>query len=102
MGQVDVTLLVVDDLLERLTQRAVLEVGADRGDSRTTGVAVRGVITQYRVGDARFDEALELIASGAIDCDGMITNIQALEQVGEVLADLAGNPTAMKSLIQVN
>lgn len=49
-----------------------------------------------------FEEAIALIESGAIDCNALITNVQGLDQVGEVLADLTRNPTAMKSLIQVN
>ena len=49
-----------------------------------------------------FDAAIALIASGAIDCDRIITNVQQLNRVGEVLADLSGNPNALKSLIQVS
>lgn len=48
-----------------------------------------------------FEMAIELIASGAIDCDSIITNVQDISQVGEVLADLSGNPSALKSLIRV-
>ena len=49
-----------------------------------------------------FEDAIQLIASGSIDCDAVITNVQGLDQVGEVLADLSGNPSALKSLIQVS
>lgn len=48
-----------------------------------------------------FDDAIELIASGSIDSDAIITNVQNLDSVGETLADLSGNPTALKSLINV-
>jgi len=49
-----------------------------------------------------FEMAIDLIARGAIDCDTVITDVQGLDQVGEVLADLADNPSTLKSLIQVN
>ena len=49
-----------------------------------------------------FDRAIALIASGSIDCEAIITNVQKLDKVGEVLADLSGNPSALKSLIQVS
>ena len=48
-----------------------------------------------------FDDAIKMIASGAIAADSVITNVQQLDKVGEVLADLSGNPSALKSLIQV-
>ena len=53
----------------------------------------------YTPGD--FDDAIALIASGSIDCDSIITNVQELDKVGEVLSDLSGNPNALKSLIKV-
>jgi len=49
-----------------------------------------------------FEMAIDLIARGAIDCDSVITDVQGLDKVGEVLADMAGNPTSLKSLIQVS
>ncbi len=49
-----------------------------------------------------FDTAIQLIASGSIDCESIITNVQGLDKVGEVLADLSGNPSALKSLIHVD
>lgn len=48
-----------------------------------------------------FDVAIEMIASGSIDCESIITNVQGLDKVGEVLADLSSNPRALKSLIRV-
>ncbi|MFT5114935.1 MAG: (R,R)-butanediol dehydrogenase/meso-butanediol dehydrogenase/diacetyl reductase [Parasphingorhabdus sp.] len=49
-----------------------------------------------------FDMAIQMIAEGSIDCDTIITNVQQLDKVGETLADLSGNPSALKSLIQVS
>lgn len=54
----------------------------------------------YDEGD--FETAIALIDAGAIDCDTVITNVQQLDRVGETLADLSGNPSALKSLIQVS
>ena len=51
---------------------------------------------------ADFEAAIALIGSGSIDCDAIITNVQDIGKVGEVLADLSGNPNALKSLIQVS
>lgn len=48
-----------------------------------------------------FDMAIDMIASGSIDSDAIITNVQNLDKVGETLADLSGNPSALKSLINV-
>jgi (R,R)-butanediol dehydrogenase / meso-butanediol dehydrogenase / diacetyl reductase len=48
-----------------------------------------------------FDMAINMIASGSIECDSIITNVQNLDKVGETLADLSGNPSALKSLINV-
>ena len=49
-----------------------------------------------------FEMAIDLIAREVIDCDTVITDVQGLDKVGEVLADMAGNPSTLKSLIQVN
>jgi 2-desacetyl-2-hydroxyethyl bacteriochlorophyllide A dehydrogenase len=48
-----------------------------------------------------FEMAIDLLASGSIDSDSIITNVQNLDRVGETLADLSGNPSALKSLINV-
>ncbi|MDG4674806.1 alcohol dehydrogenase catalytic domain-containing protein [Shinella sp. 838] len=48
-----------------------------------------------------FDQAIDLIASGAIDGDTMITDIRGIDETGEAFAALDGNATAMKSLIRV-
>lgn len=47
-----------------------------------------------------YDRALELIASGAIACEEMITDVQGLESINEAFNALSGNPQAMKSLIK--
>jgi 2-desacetyl-2-hydroxyethyl bacteriochlorophyllide A dehydrogenase len=49
-----------------------------------------------------FEMAIDLIARGAIDCNSVITDIQGLDKVGEVLADMSGNPSTLKSLIRVS
>ena len=48
-----------------------------------------------------FNQAIELIANGAIDCATMITDIRGIEETGAAFAALDGNATAMKSLIRV-
>ena len=47
-----------------------------------------------------YEKALSLIASGTIDCELLITDIQPLERINEALIRLSGNPDAMKSLIK--
>jgi 2-desacetyl-2-hydroxyethyl bacteriochlorophyllide A dehydrogenase len=47
-----------------------------------------------------FEQAIEMIASGAIDCATMITDTQELDDISEAFAALCGNPQAMKSLIK--
>ena len=49
-----------------------------------------------------YDEAIKIVASGAIDADTMITDIQGLEDIGAAFAELSGNPRAMKTLISCN
>lgn len=47
-----------------------------------------------------YDKALELIASGSINCEEMITDVQELDSINEAFQALSGNPQAMKSLIK--
>ncbi len=47
-----------------------------------------------------YDKALKLIASGAIDCETMITDVQGLDSINKAFGALDGNPQAMKSLIK--
>ena len=49
---------------------------------------------------ADYDEAITLVATGAIDAKTMITDIQGLNSIGDAFAELAGNPQAMKTLIR--
>jgi (R,R)-butanediol dehydrogenase/meso-butanediol dehydrogenase/diacetyl reductase len=48
-----------------------------------------------------FENAIQLIATGVIDADRMITDIRDLDQIAEAFVDLDGNAQAMKSLIKV-
>lgn len=47
-----------------------------------------------------YEQAIELVTSGAIDADTMITDIGSLETIQSSFEALEGNPTAMKSLIK--
>ncbi|MDF7824175.1 alcohol dehydrogenase catalytic domain-containing protein [Pontiellaceae bacterium B12227] len=49
---------------------------------------------------ADYEKAIELIVSGAIDCEALITDIQELEDITKAFQALDGNATAMKSLIK--
>ncbi len=51
---------------------------------------------------ADYDEAIEIIASGGIDADTLITDVRSLDQIQGAFAELAGNPMAMKTLISCN
>jgi len=54
-----------------------------------------------RVYEARdYEQAIAMVASGAIDCKAMITDVRDLEHIGEAFAALAENNQAMKSLIK--
>ena len=46
-----------------------------------------------------YDEAIRLVASGAIDAETMITDVQKLGDIGAAFAELNGSPRAMKTLI---
>ena len=46
-----------------------------------------------------YDDAIRLIAAGAIDADRLITDIQSLDHIGAAFEALTGNPQAMKTLI---
>jgi (R,R)-butanediol dehydrogenase/meso-butanediol dehydrogenase/diacetyl reductase len=47
-----------------------------------------------------YEKAIELVVSGAIDCEALITDIQELEDITKAFQALDGNATAMKSLIK--
>ena len=47
-----------------------------------------------------FDVAIDLLASGKIDCERMITSVAALDDIGAAFADLDGNADAMKTLVK--
>ena len=46
-----------------------------------------------------YDEAIRLVAEEAIDSRRLVTSIQTLPQIQSAFEELAGNPTAMKTLI---
>jgi 2-desacetyl-2-hydroxyethyl bacteriochlorophyllide A dehydrogenase len=48
-----------------------------------------------------FDQAIGLLAEGAIDVKEIITDVSRLEDIGTAFASLDGNATAMKSLIEI-
>ena len=47
-----------------------------------------------------YDQAINLIAAGVVDCDGMITDVRNLDQIEEAFELLGKNPEAVKSLIK--
>ena len=47
-----------------------------------------------------YDQAINLIAAGAVDCDTMITDVRDLAQIEEAFQSLGENPEAVKSLIK--
>lgn len=49
-----------------------------------------------------YDKAIEAIASGAIDCETVITDITPLAEIQSAFEALDRSPTAMKSLISVS
>lgn len=49
-----------------------------------------------------FDDALNLLASGAIDANAIITDRQPLSSIGQAFGNLSGNPNALKTLISID
>jgi len=47
-----------------------------------------------------YDEAIRLVADGAIDSKQLITSVQQLTDIQSAFDELAGNPKAMKTLIE--
>ncbi len=47
-----------------------------------------------------FDQAIALVASGAIDCNSIITDVRPLDEITGAFEALSGNAPAMKSLIK--
>lgn len=47
-----------------------------------------------------YEEAMALLSADVINADAMITDIKRLDQLSDAFAELAGNPKAMKTLIQ--
>ncbi len=48
-----------------------------------------------------YDEAIDLVARRAIDCESLITGIRGLDEIGPAFADLDGDARSMKTLIRV-
>ena len=47
-----------------------------------------------------YDEAIDLVATGAIDAPKLITDIRGLSEIEDAFEVLSGNPRAMKTLIK--
>ena len=47
-----------------------------------------------------YDQAIALVASGAIDCNSIITDVRPLDEITNAFKALSGNAPAMKSLIK--
>jgi 2-desacetyl-2-hydroxyethyl bacteriochlorophyllide A dehydrogenase len=47
-----------------------------------------------------YDQAIQLIAAGVVDCEKMITDVRDLAQIDEAFQALGKNPEAVKSLIK--
>jgi threonine dehydrogenase-like Zn-dependent dehydrogenase len=47
-----------------------------------------------------YDEAIKLVAEEKIDSKKLITSVQSLSDIQSAFEELAGNPQAMKTLIQ--
>jgi 2-desacetyl-2-hydroxyethyl bacteriochlorophyllide A dehydrogenase len=51
---------------------------------------------------ADYDQAMQLLADGVVDCESFITDIQPLDAIQSAFEALTTNPNAMKSMIQVS
>ena len=49
-----------------------------------------------------YEKAIDMVASGGIDCERMITDVQPLDSINDAFRALDEDPTAMKSLVQVH
>jgi len=47
-----------------------------------------------------YDEAIRMVAAEEIDSKRLITSVQSLNSIQSAFEELAGNPTAMKTLVQ--
>ena len=48
-----------------------------------------------------YEKAIDIIASGKIDVDLLITDIRSLSEIQSAFEDLDQNPSAMKTLISI-
>lgn len=49
-----------------------------------------------------YDEAMQLLAEGVVDCESFITDIKSLDEIQGAFEALTSNPNAMKSMIKVS
>jgi len=70
-------------------------------DAMTQVAATRARIARvYEPED--YEKAIEAVASGAIDCETVITDVTPLAEIQSAFESLDRSPTAMKSLIKVS
>ena len=56
---------------------------------------------QFKPGED-YEQAMELLARGVVDCDAFITDIQGLADFQSAIEALTQNPNAMKSMIRIS
>ena len=49
-----------------------------------------------------YDEAMDLLDKGVVDCDSFITDIKTLEEIQEAFETLTAMPNAIKSMIRIS
>lgn len=49
-----------------------------------------------------YEEAMDLLSKGVVDCKSFITDIQSLDKIQTAFETLTSNPNAMKSMIKVS
>lgn len=49
-----------------------------------------------------YDEAMQLLAEGVVDCESFITDIKSIDEIQGAFEALTSNPNAMKSMIKVS
>ena len=48
-----------------------------------------------------YEEAMQLLAEGVVDCESFITDIKPLDDIQEAFEELTSNPNAIKSMIKI-
>lgn len=49
-----------------------------------------------------YEEAMQLLAEGVVDCESFITDIKSLDEIQEAFEALTSNPNAIKSMIKIS